>query len=166
MTRENPLLKKTITIAQLNEIIDVELGPSEPITMTQERINLFAEATGDWQWIHTDPERAASTPVGTTIAHGFLVLSLTAGMNQQLLNIEDAPSRLNYGLDRVRFPASVPTDSVLRGFTTLKSFAQASSGIQLKFEVRVEAEGIVKPVCITEFISVIPGTRLIQHGEA
>lgn len=158
--------RKSVSIADLHDLVGVELGPSGAQVITQERINLFAEATGDWQWIHTEPEKAAGTPAGTTIAHGFLILSLIAGMNQQLLVIEDATSRLNYGLDRVRFPASAPVDSVVRGYTTLKSVASARAGIQLKFEVRVEAEGQTKPVCIAEFISLIPGAQLETEGQS
>lgn len=157
--------KKSVSIADLHDLVDVELGPSAAQVITQERINLFAEATGDWQWIHTDPEKAAATPTGTTIAHGFLVLSLIAGVNQQLLAIEDATSRLNYGLDRVRFPASAPVDSVVRGYTTLKSVESTRAGIQLKFQVRVEADGQAKPVCIAEFISLIPGAQLDTKGQ-
>ncbi|WP_304272897.1 MaoC family dehydratase [Pseudoglutamicibacter cumminsii] len=160
MNPTNTQQPTSVTIAELRNIVGVELGPSAEEVITQERINLFAEATGDWQWIHTDPEKAAATPAGSTIAHGFLVLSLIAGVNQQLLSIPDAASRLNYGLDRVRFPASVPVNSVLRGFTTLKSAESVRAGIQLKFEVRLEAEGITKPVCIAEFISLIPGAHL------
>ncbi|MBV1778928.1 MaoC family dehydratase [Paeniglutamicibacter sp. ABSL32-1] len=156
----NTQQQASVAIPELRNLVGVELGPSSDEVITQDRINRFAEATGDWQWIHTDPEKAAATPAGSTIAHGFLVLSLIAGVNQQLLSIPDAKSRLNYGLDRVRFPASVPVDSVLRGFTTLKSVESVRAGIQLKFEVRLEADGIAKPVCIAEFISLIPGVQL------
>lgn len=158
--------QKSVSIADLHDLVGVELGPSADQVITQERINLFAEATGDWQWIHTDPEKAAATPAGTTIAHGFLVLSLIAGVNQQLLAIEDATSRLNYGLDRVRFPASAPVDSVVRGYTTLKAVGSTRAGIQLKFEVRLEANGQAKPVCVAEFISLIPGAQLDTKGQS
>lgn len=104
MTSVETPTQKTIKIKELRALIDVELGPSKVQTISQERINLFAEATGDWQWIHTDPEKAKDSPFGSTIAHGFLVLSLIAGINQDLLQITDAKNRLNYGLDRVRFP--------------------------------------------------------------
>lgn len=160
MTSVETPTQKTIKIKELRTLIDVELGPSKVQTISQERINLFAEATGDWQWIHTDPEKAKDSPFGSTIAHGFLVLSLIAGINQDLLQITDAKNRLNYGLDRVRFPASLPVDSLVHGYTTLRSVQSVSKGIQLKFEVRVQAVGQTKPVCIAEFISLISGERL------
>lgn len=163
MSTEQSTTPATVTLAGLPGLVDRELGPSSEQTITQDRIDLFAEATGDWQWIHTDPVRAAATDSGGTIAHGFLMLSLIAGVNQELIDVTDAPSRLNYGLDRVRFPAPTPSGSVVRGFTTLTAVDEVRAGLQLKFTIRLEADGVDKPVCVADFISLVPGARLSEQ---
>ncbi|WBL19497.1 MaoC family dehydratase [Citricoccus sp. NR2] len=153
-----------VNIENIRSIQGIEYGPSEPVQMSQSRIDLFAEATGDLQWIHIDPVRAADSVFGSTIAHGFLVLSLIATFNQQLVTISGAASRLNYGLNKVRFPSTAPVNSILRGYTTLSSAESVRAGTQLVFELKVVAEGVEKPVCVAEFISLVPGIHLSDEA--
>ncbi|MGO1182280.1 MAG: MaoC family dehydratase [Micrococcaceae bacterium] len=153
-----------VDIEKIHSIQGVEYGPSGPVEMTQDKIDLFAEATGDHQWIHTDPVRAAESAFGSTIAHGFLVLSLIATLNQDLITINGAGSRLNYGLNKVRFPAPAPVNSTLRGYTALNKVESVRAGTQLLFELKVVADGIEKPVCVAEFISLVPGVHLSNEA--
>ncbi len=144
------------TFEKLNELqalVGQHLGDSEWITIEQQRIDLFAQATGDHQWIHVDPERAAAGPFGTTIAHGFLTLSLLPEMTASAFDIADVRMGVNYGLNRVRFTAPVPVGSRLRGRIKLLSFDTIEGGAQLIVEVSVQREGSDKPVCIAESIS-------------
>lgn len=129
------------------------LGGSDWIDVDQARIVQFAEATGDHQWIHLDARRAAEGPFGTTIAHGFLTLSLLPLMLQTGLRIADVGMGVNYGLNRVRFPAPVPSGSQVRGHFKLLEFEPLEGGAQLVIEVTVERAGSAKPVCVAESVT-------------
>ncbi len=130
-----------------------EIGASDWVVVDQRRIDLFAEATGDRQWIHVDPARAAAGPFGATIAHGFLTLSLIAEFADAAFTIGDQRMGVNYGLNRVRFPAPVPVGSRLRGRFRLLAFEPLDGGAQLTTEVTVEREGHAKPVCVAESVT-------------
>ena len=129
-------------------------GPSEWLELTQERIDQFAEATGDDQWIHVDPEKAAKGPFGTTIAHGFLTLSLLVKFQY-----ETRPERgefrmgINYGVNKVRFPAPVPVGSRIRGHFEILEVSEVEGGVQIVTKGTVELEGGEKPVCVAEMVS-------------
>ena len=133
------------------ELVGVELGPTSWFEVTQERIDAFANATDDPQWIHTDPERAAAGPFGGTIAHGFLTLSLCVPMLYEVLSPADA-TVVNYGVNRVRFPAPVPAGSRIRGRFRVLSVEDAAGGERAVIEARVECEGVEKPVCVAELV--------------
>ncbi len=130
----------------------VELGPSSWLEITQERIDAFAGATDDRQWIHVDPERAASGPFGTTIAHGYLTLSLLVPFAYELLPVEDAGAAINYGLNRVRFPAPVPVGSQIRARFTVDEVTEVEGGVQATMSATVERDGSEKPVCAAELV--------------
>ncbi len=134
-----------------------ELGTSEWVTVTQQQIDTFADATGDHQWIHVDPERAASGPFGGTIAHGYLTLSLLPVFVDQIYSIEGLAFGMNYGANKVRFPSPVPVDSRLRATATLVETRDIPIGTQGVVNVVVEREGGDKPVCIAEVIYVMAG---------
>jgi len=141
------------TIAELKDLLGQEIGVSDWITVTQERIQLFADATNDHQWIHLDAERAKAGPFGTTIAHGFLTLSLLPEMAASAFGVNEARMGVNYGLNKVRFPAPVPSGSRLRGRFKLVGYEPLEGGAQLTVQVTMEREGSDKPVCIAESIS-------------
>jgi len=134
-----------------------ELGTSEWLTVTQEQINTFADATGDHQWIHVDAERAASGPFGTTIAHGYLTLSLLPTFAEQIYSIDNLAFGMNYGANKVRFPLPVPVDSRLRATATLVETKDIAIGTQTIVSFVVEREGADKPVCIAEVVYVMAG---------
>ena len=136
----------------LADLVDVELGPTSWVEVTQDRIDAFAEATGDPQWIHTDPERAAKSPFGTTIAHGFLTLSLCVPMLYELLPPAETMV-VNYGVDRVRFPAAVPSGGRVRGRFRVLRVEPARTGERATIEAVVECEGVEKPVCVAELVT-------------
>ena len=140
------------TIAELKDLVGQEVGVSDWITVTQERIQLFADATNDHQWIHLDAERAKAGPFGTTIAHGFLTLSLLPEMAASAFGVNETRMGVNYGLNKVRFPAPVPSGSRLRGRFKLVGYEPLEGGAQLTVQVRMEREGSDKPVCIAESI--------------
>ncbi|MFN0120414.1 MAG: MaoC family dehydratase [Blastocatellia bacterium] len=142
-------------IGQLREKIGQELAVTDWVRVTQERINLFAEATGDHQWIHLDAERAKNeSPYGVTIAHGFLTLSLVSDLMSQALHIR-APVKMgiNYGLNRVRFTAAVPAGANVRARFTVKEVADIEGGVQITWGVVIEREGSDKPCCVAEWIT-------------
>ena len=141
---------RTITgIDELRTLAGQEAGCSDWIGIDQQRINDFAAATGDRQWIHVDVERAArESPYRTTIAHGYLTLSLLPMLFQETLRIEGLRLLVNYGLDRVRFPAPVRVGSRLRARFTLTALTPFDGGMQLQWEAVIECEGSAKPVCI------------------
>lgn len=141
-------------LADLKSMIGQELAVSNWFAITQQRIDQFAQATGDHQWIHVDPERAATGPFGKTIAHGFLTLSMLPLFIQDALRFEDVRMSVNYGLNRVRFTAPVPVDSELRArFRLLSVEDVAGSGMQVTVEVTIERQGSDKPVCVAEAIT-------------
>ncbi len=141
----------TTTIAELPSLKGQELGTSDWIEITQERVNTFADATGDHQWIHIDVERAkAESPFGGPIAHGYLTLSLIIPMYSEVLTVTDAKMGVNYGLNKVRFPAPVPVGSKVRLTATLKDVEEVAGGLQLTIAGVIEAEGGTKPVAIAE----------------
>ena len=140
-------------LQDLQSLVGQEIGVSEWITVDQKRIDLFAEATGDHQWIHVDPVKAAQGPFGTTIAHGFLTLSLVPELFATAFAIDDVRMGVNYGLNKVRFTAPVPSGSRVRGHFVLKSYEPIEGGAQLAVEVRVELEGSAKPACVAETLS-------------
>lgn len=146
-------MKTFAHLADLASQTGQEIGLSDWITVDQRRIDLFAEATGDHQWIHVDPVRAAAGPFGTTIAHGFLTLSLMAEMFETGFRIDDVRMGVNYGLNRVRFTAPVPAGSRVRGRFRLVGFDPIEGGAQLTVEVTMELEGSTKPACVAESVS-------------
>ena len=142
------------TLAELPPLIGQEVTVSDWTTVTQEQINLFADATGDHQWIHVDEERAKSGPFGAPIAHGFLTLSLLPLFFASALAITETRMGVNYGLNKVRFTAPVPVGSRLRAHLKLLACeAIDDNGLQMVWEVSVEREGSAKPVCIAESIT-------------
>jgi acyl dehydratase len=140
-------------ITDLQALVGETVGVSDWICVDQQRIQLFADATGDHQWIHLDPERAAKGPFGTTIAHGFLTLSLLPEMSASAFKLLDARMGVNYGLGKVRFPAPVPSGSRLRGHFKLTKYEPLEGGAQITCEVTMEREGSDKPVCVAESIA-------------
>jgi acyl dehydratase len=130
----------------------LEFGPSSWIDVPQETIDAFAVATGDHQWIHVDPERAARGPFGTTIAHGYLTLSLLPVMSYEVVPRRDGGMAVNYGLNRVRFPAPVPSGSRVRGRFRVESVEEIEDGVQATLTATVEREGGDKPVCVAELL--------------
>lgn len=142
------------TLSELQPLVGQMLGTSDWVTIEQERVNLFAEATGDHQWIHTDPERAAQGPFGAPIAHGFLTLSLLPTFFESGFEVRQSRMGVNYGLNKVRFPAPVPVGSRLRAHFKLLDFQPIDQGgAQITIEVTVECEGSAKPVCVAESIT-------------
>jgi acyl dehydratase len=123
------------------------------VTVDQPMIDKFAEATGDHQWIHIDTERAKQGPFGTTIAHGFLTLSLLPRLAETAMKVDDVRMGVNYGLNRVRFPAPVPSGSRLRARMKLLAYEPIDGGAQLTMQVTMEREGGDKPVCVAETLS-------------
>ena len=139
-------------LADLAPLVGQEIALSDWITVDQHRIDLFADATGDHQWIHLDAERAAKGPFGTTIAHGFLTLSLLPEMAASAFGVREARMGVNYGLNKVRFPAPVPSGSRIRGRFKLLAYEPLDGGAQMTVQVTMEREGSDKPVCIAESI--------------
>ncbi|GAA0523305.1 putative enoyl-CoA hydratase 1 [Saccharopolyspora subtropica] len=130
-----------------------QLGTSEWLTITQEQVNQFAEATLDHQWIHIDVERAKQGPFGGPIAHGFLTLSLLPKLNSQTYRFEGVKMGINYGLNRVRFPSPVLVGSRVRATTELADVAEVEGGLQLTIKSTIEIEGAPKPACVAESLS-------------
>jgi len=146
-------MKRFEKLAELQALVGQQIGLSDWIGVDQRRIDQFAEATGDHQWIHVDPARAAAGPFKTTIAHGFLTLSLLPEMFASAFEVGDTRMGVNYGLNRVRFPAPVPVDSRLRGNFKLLAYEALDGGAQLTIEVTMEREGSAKPVCVAESLT-------------
>ena len=130
-----------------------QLGSTDWLQIDQQRIDLFAEATGDHQWIHVDPERAAQGPFGKTIAHGYLTLSLANLFLPQLLQVDKVSMGVNYGCDKVRFPAPVPVGSRVRGSGEILSAEEVKGGVQVVVRVTIEVEGSERPGCVIDTIS-------------
>jgi acyl dehydratase len=138
-------------VTGVRELIGAELGPTGWIEVSQQRIDAFAAATEDPQWIHVDPERAASGPFGTTIAHGFLTLSLCVPMLYEVMP-PTGQTAINYGVNRVRFPAPAPSGSRIRGRFRVDSVDEVPGGEQVVLVAIVEREGGEKPVCVAELV--------------
>ncbi|MCJ8503109.1 MaoC family dehydratase [Desulfatitalea alkaliphila] len=142
------------TIDELRQKIGQEVAVGDWMPVTQEQINLFAEATGDYQWIHLDKERAAKeSPYGTTIAHGFLTLSLIPRLMADNLQLPPAKMTVNYGLNRVRFAAPVPAGKQVRPRITLLGIDEVTGGLQFNWKIQIEVQGSEKPACIAETLS-------------
>ena len=144
-------MSTTTTMGELSELTGQELGTSEWFEVTQESVNLFAEATGDRQWIHVDVERAKKeSPFGGPIAHGFMTLSLLVPLASGTYRITDSKMGVNYGLNKVRFPSPVPVGSKVRASAVLKEVTEVAGGLQYVLAVTVERQGGDKPVAIAE----------------
>jgi acyl dehydratase len=141
---------RTIAYADLADSLGVRFGPTPWTMVTQAQVDAFADVTHDHQWIHVDEERARQGPFGTTIAHGYLTLSLVPFLLGQLLEVTGVSMAVNYGLEKVRFPAPVPVGAKVRATGTLKDVEQVAGGLQCTLSVTVEREGGEKPVCIAE----------------
>lgn len=142
-------------IEELRAAVGSHLGHSAWHTVTQERIDTFAQATGDHQWIHTDPVRAAAGPFGTTIAHGYLTLSLVPMLVWEIYRVEGLSMSVNYGAEKLRFPAPVPVGSRVRAGVELLSLEPGGGGFRLTARVAIEREGSAKPVCVVDSVSVL-----------
>ena len=147
-------MKTFETLADVSALVGQEVAVSDWITITQEQVNLFAQATGDHQWIHVDPEKARAGPFGAPIAHGFLTLSMIPKFFESSMHIVQVRMGVNYGLNKVRFTAPVPVGSRLRArMTLLKSEPVEQGGVQMTWAVAVEREGSTKPVCVAESLA-------------
>jgi acyl dehydratase len=146
-------MKPVLNIRDLESRVGQEIAVSPWLEITQERIDLFARATEDFQWIHVDQERAQQSPFGTTIAHGFLTLSMLPRLTESALELSDSKMGVNYGLNKVRFTAPVPAGAKIRGRFTLAKVETLDGGVQTTWSVVVEREGGDKPVMVAETIS-------------
>ncbi|HYD96232.1 MAG TPA: MaoC family dehydratase [Noviherbaspirillum sp.] len=147
-------MRHIASVAELRELVGQEIAVTDWFAITQERVNQFADATGDHQWIHLDVERSKrESPYGTTIAHGFLTLSLLPMIMQSAVSMPEAKLSVNYGLNKVRFPAPVPVGSKVRGRLSLKEVEDIEGGVQVTWLVAIEREGGDKPVCVAESIA-------------
>lgn len=133
---------------ELRALAGSDLGASAWIPVTQERVNLFADATDDHQWIHTDPQRAAEGPFGGTIAHGYLTLSLLIPLFNELLEVRGVAMSINYGLEKVRFPSPVPVGAKIRLLGRVESVEDVAGGVQMALAFTVESDGSPKPACV------------------
>lgn len=146
-------MRDIASLEEMKTLTGTEVAVSEWFDITQERVNQFAAATNDHQWIHVDVERAKrESPYGGTIAHGFLTLSLVPAMLESALRMADMKMGLNYGLNKVRFPGPVPVGSRLRARMTIQSIEDIEGGAQVEWGVVIEREGQSKPVCVAEFL--------------
>ncbi|MBL9089881.1 MAG: MaoC family dehydratase [Planctomycetaceae bacterium] len=140
-------------LPELRTLVGTKLGTSDWLTISQERIDAFAAATGDDQWIHTDPVRAATeSPYKTTVAHGFLTLSLCIQLSQTSFHVADCRMIVNYGLNRVRFPSPVKSGARVRMHSELLDIRDAAEGVQATFKHTIEAEGEPRPACVAESV--------------
>ncbi|MFG3619502.1 MaoC family dehydratase [Nocardia sp. NPDC047654] len=143
------------TLDELTAAVGDVVGITDWHTITQQQIDRFAEATGDHQWIHTDPQRAASGPFGATIAHGYLTLSLIPYFSQRLFSVEGARMGVNYGTQKVRFPAPVPVGSRLRDRAELLDVSERPDGARLTMRHTIQIEGAPKPACVAETLALV-----------
>ena len=146
-TFENP--------AELLNAVGEDLGYSQWHDVTQEHIDLFAQATGDHQWIHTDPTRATAGPFGSTIAHGFLTLSMVSMMSWEVSTINNVSMLINYGMNKVRFPTPTPVGSRVRAHIVIDEVTETSKGIQVVQTVTVEIQGSDKPACVAQTVTLV-----------
>ena len=145
--------KTALKIRDLESRVGQEIAVSPWVAIAQERIDLFAKATEDFQWIHVDSARAKASPFGSTIAHGFLTLSMLPKLTESTFEFSDRKMGVNYGLNKVRFTAPVPAGAKIRGRFTLAKFEKLEGGVQTTWSVTVEREGSDKPVMVAETIS-------------
>jgi acyl dehydratase len=142
------------TLAELKTLVGQEIAVSDWIGIPQEKVQQFADVTGDQQWIHIDVERSrAESPFGSTVAHGFLTLSLLPAMMESAVTMSDVKMAVNYGLNKVRFPAPVPVGSWLRGRISVLAVEEIPEGAQVIWQISVERSGSDKPVCVAELVS-------------
>ena len=146
-------MKTYAKLSDLQQLVGQDLGCSDWFTIDQAKIDAFAHATGDQQWIHVDPQRAAAGPFGATVAHGFLTLSLLPLMSASAFEVQDTRMGVNYGLDRVRFPAPLLVGSRVRAVFKLLRYEALDGGAQLTTQVTMEREGSTKPVCVAESVA-------------
>jgi acyl dehydratase len=144
-----------LTLAELEGAAGLKLEPSDWVTIEQRAIEQFADATGDHQWIHVDPERAAQGPFGTTVAHGYLSLSLLPGLLGSMLNVTDARMGVNYGIEKVRFTAPVPSGSRVRLKAAIRSAEKRGEGVLYHVGAEVEIEGSEKPALVGEVVYLV-----------
>ena len=140
-------------LAGLKELVGTHLGYSEWLEITQERVNTFADATGDHQWIHVDPEKAAAGPFGAPIAHGYLTLSLFIPLFTELLDVQGVTTKVNYGLNKVRFPSPVKVGSKIRLVGRLADVEDVPGGVQITVDGTIEIEGAPKPAAVLQSLS-------------
>lgn len=143
------------SVDEVRKALGTPLGPTDWLDIDQARIDAFAEATGDHQWIHVDAERAATGPFGRTIAHGFLTLSLIPMFSAQLFVLEFGTARLNYGLNRVRLPAPVPVGSRIRAVAEFCALTEVAAGQLLTTHYTIEVDGAAKPACSAEMLTLV-----------
>jgi acyl dehydratase len=145
-------MSTTATLAELPKLGGSDLGCTDWLEVDQARIDLFAEATGDFQWIHVEPERARHSPFGSTIAHGYLTLSMILPLFEQLLQVEAVTRKLNYGLNSVRFPAPVPVGAKVRLNARLAEVTEIAGGMQVLVTATVELQENPKPACVAQLV--------------
>jgi acyl dehydratase len=138
---------------EVRAAVGTHLGYSDWLEITQDRVDLFADATGDHQWIHVDPERAAAGPFGGPIAHGFLTLSLSNLLLPEIVEIRGISAGVNYGCEKIRYPAPVPVGAKIRGGAELLAVSDVPGGIQATIRVTIEVEGGTKPACVIDSLS-------------
>lgn len=143
------------SVEQLRKAVGGEIGTTHWIEVTQEKIDVFGKLTEDEQWIHHDIERAATTELGATVAHGYFILALAAPSVMGLMKIKGSKVYLNYGLNKVRFPSSIKSGSRVRGHLRLKSVDDKGEGIVFVVEVRMEVEGEERPGCVAEILTYV-----------
>jgi acyl dehydratase len=144
-----------LTLEELETAAERDLGATDWVTISQHEIELFADATGDHQWIHVDPEKAAKGPFGTTVAHGYLSLSMIPGLLSQLLRVTDARMGINYGIDKVRFTAPVPSGSEVRLKARINSSERRGEGVLYRLGVEIEIRGAEKPALVGEVLYLV-----------
>jgi acyl dehydratase len=149
---------RTVTIADLPDLEGATLGPGTWHEISQDQVDRFADATGDHQWIHVDPARAAAGPFGRTIAHGYLTLAVIPALLDDLLNVDGVSQAINYGLDKVRFPAPAPVGSRVRLTAAVERVEPVRAGFQLAIAATVECDAAPKPVCVAHALYRYIGT--------
>jgi len=142
-------------IAEFERAVGTHLGHSDWHTITQQQINQFADTTGDHQWIHVDPDQAAAGPFGTTIAHGYLTLSLVPDLIAEICRVDGLSMGINYGSNKVRFPSPVPVNSMIRAGAELIELTRGPNQAQATVRVTIERDGSDKPACVADIVSVL-----------
>jgi acyl dehydratase len=145
------------TVEELTAAVGKDVGSSDWLLVDQERVDAFADATGDHQWIHVDRERAAASPFGGTIAHGYLTLSLVPMLGAQIFSLDTPGAKLNYGVNKVRFPAPLRVGKRIRAHASVVGVAEVPAGVQLTLGWTIEIEGEAKPACVAESVVLLLG---------